>query len=334
MPLTMTKEMTSTELRELIGGAEALERDTFDPRVKGEFKFEDSKLSFELDDERYKVTPDAYTRLGQIAGIPKNYLIKTPHSLMVPHVNYHLRNSSATSLVMARTGETIQLFSKITSVPVSNSLLIDGVEAVMGEDLKVHHVSHDMFSTRFSLVNQAVDHEVKRGDIIRTGISVENSYALSTPLTVSAYVHRLVCTNGAISADNIFRMSRKVGGDDEYAGEWVANAITQAYDASEVEIERLRAMQEIRVQDHVSGALSSVFSEFGVPLQVRQEITDRMMDERVVSMYDLYNTITWMGSNSEASALDAAIANRLMQIGGRIARHPEVCGECHRVSGR
>jgi hypothetical protein len=326
----MTPTMSKDELTELMSPYGSTDTTVFDPRQKGDFQFNDGRMVFALNDREYLLTSAAYTKLGNLAGIPKSYLVKTPHEIMVPHVNYWLRNKGLAQMSMTATGDVIQFFHKGEAHPVPNEKIIDACEDTFGKDFEAWHVSHDWFRSQFSIMSDAFENAVAVGDVVRVGVSIDNSYAMQTPLKISTYIHRLVCTNGAISADNVFQLTRH-SGDDDSSDTWLRESITQAVNSADMEVERLRSLSNISVADHVSASLDSVFSEFGVPYTLRQEVMDQVMDNTVVSLYDLYNIITNVASHSPASINDPDLAARMMRIGGQIASHPEICDACHRV---
>lgn len=330
----VTKEMTIKELKETLAPAEHITRETFDPRA-GVCKFgldTDGMMRFFTPHRKqgFQLTEEAYTRFGQMVGIPGQYIKKTPHPIMVPHVNYWMANRGLAQITYAAEGGIIELFSKGALEPISNELVLSACEKTMGGKLKVYHFSHDFFSTVFSVVTEERQEQVKVGEVVRVGVTVENSYALTIPLTLSVYVHRLSCSNGSISATNVFRFSHK-GGDGDGTEDWVYQAVDDAWKVADAEVARLKAMTKIKLDDHLSDNMISIFSEFGVPLKVRDDITNMVVDQRAQTLFDLYNIITWMGSNDEAVLADSTVSNRLMRIGGRIAAHPDMCPHCHRV---
>ena len=257
-----------------------------------------------------------------------------PPSLTVPHLNYWLQNKGMAQLSLAAEevedqGNVVKLFSRGGIKPVSNDKILEAVSERWGNNLLVHHVSHDLFNTTFSVVSPDVQEEVAVGDAVRMGVTIDNSYALEHPLTVSAYIHRLICTNGMISADNVYRYSYT--GGSEGSDDWLKQVIDAAFDQADAEVERLRHLKETKFDGHLSDALGSVFAEFGVPVNVRSRITDMVMDTKVENLYDLLNTVTYVASNNEEILDDPRLVRRLMRIGGRMSAHPEICGECYRV---
>ncbi len=336
--MSVIKQMTTDQLREILTPAEAMTRITFDPRVTGlnGFVHEDGKVFLNVGDSHFDLTSDSYLHLGQMVGIPKAYNEKTPPSLTVDHMNYWMANKGLSQVSLAAEevegrGQVIKLFSRGAVQPVSNEQILEAVANRWGENLLVHHVSHDLFNTSFSVVSPDIQHEVAVGDAVRVGVTIDNSYALEHPLMISSYIHRLVCTNGAISTDNVYRYSYSAGGGGDGASDWLSEVIEEAFNQADAEVERLRRLKETKFNGHLSDALGGIYREFHVPTGVRKRITDRMMDTRIENLYDLYNAVTDIASNTEEILEDPRLTRRLMRIGGRIASHPEICGECFRV---
>jgi len=326
--------MAVADFRELINPAENFDRMTFDPRG-GDAKFrmsnEDRAMVFQVGSRDYRVTADSYLKLGKMVGVPEAYIKRTPHHLMLPHMNYWLQNKGISSISLASDDGVIKFFSQGQNNSVSNNMIIDIVADRIGDNMNVHHVNHDFFSTNYSLTSERFEDAVDVGDAVRVGVNIKNSYANLTPLTISAYIHRLICTNGAISADNVFRLSKFSSGDEDDDKDWVIDSVWAAFDQADAEIQRLKDMKNISVTNHLTDTLHGIYNEFGVPVRARNEITDYVIDHSVNTMYDVYNAITDIASNSELASNDSDLAYRLMSTGGRLSSHTEVCRECHRV---
>lgn len=349
MPLAVYKSMTIPELRETLATAEDMERLTFDPesgrgrmvmtKVQGA-----PKLRFAYGSHEYRMTSDAFLKFGQMLGIPAAYTEKTPLDLMVPHYNWHLQHSGkvkSVGLAVQRTpkakGQTqqeiIQAFVKNPKEAVlSNHQILDVAEEVLGDTMQARYVSHDVFRTCYSLATND-QHAVAVGDVVRSGITIRNSYTDYAPLDIASYIERLVCTNGATSPDHHHRYTRKIG---EGMLEWVQEVMEKAYlTAATVEVERVQKLQGISIERHIGEVLESVFAEYHVPSALMGRILSRIADADppVRTMYDLYNLLTWFGSNDEEVLQDVAISSALQRAGGQLAAHPEMCRACHRILG-
>jgi hypothetical protein len=342
----VVKTASMQELRDILANAEGLERYNFDPQTGvGRFVIkpetvevtdpqtgtvttrERNRIRFAYNDRDFGLNGDAYLRLGQMLGIPGAYIKKTPHALMVPHMNHWLQNGAVDHVGFAVSDNIIRLFSKGAVTPVSNYQVLDTLEEVAGRNLEAAHISTNLFGTSFSVVTDR-QAPIAKGDIVQTGVRIDNSYAGTSPLTIATYVHRLVCTNGAISVSDVHRYSRR---NDDTTPEWIRAALNEALEAADAEVERVKALRDIKFDGHMSDAMNSIFAEFGVPSALRTQVTNRTIDQGVDNLQDLYNIITDLASNDEAVLADASMSSRLMRVGGHIAANPEYCGECHRV---
>jgi len=325
--------MSVEELRELVSGNNSYTRTTFDPRDENARFFidDDGKMKFVIgSNDARSLTQDAYVKLGQMVGIPGAYTEKTPNIMMVPHMNYWLVNRGSAQITACSKEGTVELFSKGSVIPVRDDLIVDVVEEVFGKDLRVAHVSQDACRSSYSIVSAETTEPVRVGDMVQSGVSILNSYSRQFPTTIAAYIHVLSCTNGAVSTDNVFKMSMHGGSEEEYI-DWLKVAVQDAKDSIEEEVQRLQNMANTSISSHLSDNLESFFIEFGVPMSIREEIRSKVIDGRVTSLYDLYSIVTDVASNSEDVLENPVLSHRLMQVGGSMSAHPQFCEMCHRA---
>jgi len=363
---TMTKTMTIPEVRERIDRAENATIINFSPteeKVTSRFQLDaDGLMTFERKarDKRsqrregigeWLVSRDAYLAAGSFLGIPKAYVQRTPHELMIPHMNHWIANRGIQMIGMAAIDDQIEIFSrsKLDLIPMGR-ILDKTIEYTGGSeaDLSAHHVSHTMYDTTLSIVThedkEVIERAAKRGghvsmrEAVRTGVTIEYSHAQAHPLTFSTYVHTMLCTNGMISAESIFRQAANRDGSDDGSDDWMFDALKAALDAGDEEIERQGRLASINFDGHMSDALQGVYSEFSVPVNIRELVTERVVDVGARTLYDVLNAVTWVASNHPdvvgdggENEADPTLARKLMRIGGQVASHPEVCTNCHRV---
>lgn len=329
----VVKEMSVDALRELLAPAERLERTFLEPS-SGAFQLAVERgatgaeqLRVQAGSRTFRISSEAYGKLGRLVGIPVGYLSRTPVELMVPHVNHWLTSGKLAVLGYAVEDTTVRLVGKGLDTPISCLQVLDALEAVAGRELSAHHVVHNLYDTCFSITTSE-ERAVQPGDPVRSGITVETSYAGLVPLQISAYVHRLVCTNGAISSEHVYRHSHRLG---EGTTEWLRDVLALAVGAADREVERLRQMREVRLTGHLAESLESIFAEYSVPTRYREGLTEQVLNAPPETLYDLYNLITQVGSNDVDVLAQPQMARRLMRAGGRMAQHHELCNQCHRV---
>lgn len=286
------------------------------------------------------VPKEAWLKLGQRLKIPASYSEKVPVALMIPHVNHFfaLNDGQFTAFIQNDGGvPVVQHFSEGERRPISNIEILDVVDDVLKESLDVgaisySHVHHNLYDTTIN-VKLPVEQDmtsgtVRKGDIVAGGISLNTSFVMEHPLDVASYTERLICTNGAISTSNVFRLTRRYGGDPD---EWLREAIGMAFRGIDDEMRALRETQEVRIQGHVSNALQSIFTEFSVPTHVRELINQRVIDLPAETLYDVVQVITDVASNDEDIRANPALQRRLMQVGSNVTRHRDFCDSCHRI---
>jgi hypothetical protein len=339
--LGVVKSMTVDELLAKLAPAETMDQFAFEPKSDSKNIFEMRELDgrklmvFNYNGHPFRVRQQAYTKLGQYCGIPGAFLEKTPLDIMLPVYNYYVQNHDGV-LGFGVIGDRIQTFTRGPMNPVSNRLAIEIAADMMGGELQVSHVSSDMQRTTFSLLVKGQDTSsfARHGHdslnmAIATGVTFDNSYTMLDPIAISAYVEKLICTNGATSIDHVFRYAHR--DHAEGTEEWLRENIAAALAAANIELERVSELRKIEFDGHMSDALRSLFEEFNIPRKVRELISKRVIDQGSSNMGDLYDIITDIASNDPDVLIDPTISRRMMRIGGRMAANPAICGGCHRI---
>jgi hypothetical protein len=148
--------------------------------------------------------------------------------------------------------------------------------------------------------------DVKVGDAVALGLMASNSYDGSERLSVSAYVHRLACKNGMISASLFRRVAikherRNEGWEDDVLR--VLSALRHAELGLTRFAEAARALSgtkasPARLRDLRQGALSKL------PITLWGKTIDRMLIEEEHTLWGLLNAatnLTWHGERVSAS---------------------------------
>jgi len=141
-----------------------------------------------------------------------------------------------------------------------------------------------------------------------------------------------VCTNGAISTQNVMQFTRKEARGDR--DEWIREKVGTVYAAGAFEFDRIRSLQDVSLSDHTAETLDSTFSQFGIPQQVRGMIARRVINQPAPNMYGLWGHVTYVASNFARVVEDPFLARRLQTAAGHIVEHHLICRECHRLMPR
>lgn len=330
MPLTETSSVD--DLRAQLAPFEEAAFTTIDPH-DAEFSFEDNIVRFRAVGADWGISSLGYLAACQMYGIPRAYALKCPPELLVPHLNYFIRESPLTAATFTSSPASgiVDGFVPGEIEPVRFTTALDSVARRFGGDLIVHHSHVSREWVQFGVVTPD-EVAVSVGDPIRSGVMISGSFDFSRDIEVSAYTNRLVCTNGAVSTDYIFRQKRSEG-QAGLNSEWLEDALTAAFEARDNVIHRLATLQSRQLSgEGTSDYLNSVFEEFGVPAAVRPRVLGRIIDQGgIENGYDLWNAVTWVASHDPDLAQRPRQSLRLMGVAGEIERHPAMCDACHRV---
>ena len=108
---------------------------------------------------------------------------------------------------------------------IDNELVFDGMYPVLTRlqaKIESVNVSDDYFHLQATMPK--VEGEIRKGDVVRYGVTIRNSEVGRGALSVSPLIYRLVCTNGMVLADQIRRRAH-IGGsylDGLQDQSWVA----------------------------------------------------------------------------------------------------------------
>ena len=173
--------------------------------------------------------------LNQLCGkleIGTQYLRKclpVSQELVAHNLNFWINNSKEKEL-MLRTYDTAPInearaicsnrYKRIDNDVVANHSLNKLMD--LGLDIKYSHYDRDTLN--ITAVNQKLEGEVYKGDVVQSGITITNSEIGSGSLIIQPFIYRLVCTNGMVAPRYLNRFySRHVGkividasNDDQY----------------------------------------------------------------------------------------------------------------------
>jgi hypothetical protein len=153
------------------------------------------------------------------------------------------------------------------------------------------------------------------------------------PLEIAGYLLKQICTNGAVSTEASFRYQRRPGKEDPM--NWLSEMTSKVVAELDKVTEKYLATASVNVDNHVSEVVRSIYERYHVPLEAREYIDGRLINEGATSLQDVIDAITWVASHPEAGPVALAdnprLTRRLMAAGGAVSEHPSFCQACHRV---
>ncbi len=297
----------------------------------------------DIGDTPYKVSAEAYADLCGIAGVPSAYAGKVPLAMMIPHLNYLLeRNVGEVKAIYdpPKSDEqgNIKAFTKTNAILISPSMVLDSFEKglIVGhgvhEDLiewqePVVSLQHVVLSevAPFEYVPDLGDADEK----VKGGVYLSFSPICKEAFQLSAYVLRLVCSNGMTSPEVNFKWHRHNNVDDP--SEWLVAASTEAAKAAQGVTGKFFHTRDFVVAGHLADVMSSVCDRYHVPTAVRDMVSARLLNEGGNTLFDLVNAITYVASNVPEVVVNTKLREKLMMVAGALTEQPEICPSCHRL---
>jgi len=263
--------------------------------------------------------------LNQLCGkleIGTHYLRKclpVSQELVAHNLNFWINNSKEKEL-MLRTYDTAPInearalcsnrYKRIDNDVVANHSLNKLMD--LGLDIKYSYYDRDTLN--ITAVNQKLEGEVYKGDVVQSGITITNSEIGSGSLIIQPFIYRLVCTNGMVAPRYLNRFySRHVGKividttkDDQYIT--IIDKMQKQIDlvnSEDVWTESFQGLLQSRKQKVNSHQIVELAKRHGVTESERADIFGRLNqyvgDTFTTSKYELANAITNLGNDEDKS---------------------------------
>jgi hypothetical protein len=295
--------------------------------------------------DRLVLADSAWDYAFKVAGIRQAGLERFRRELVVPLIDeaFHQTESELKAVVK---DDAIVAFTQAKAEAMDPNKLLRLMEKGVGgrDKIKGYQVYVDWTRTYLTLVGSD---EMKMGvarndagkkvkDLYLYGASASASLlgldlpSKNYPLDISGWSHRLICTNGLISAQNVMNFTRKDAKDQD-RDEWIVDRTGQVYAAGATDFDRLKALRDIPLSNHTAETLDSIFGEFGIPTKVRSLIASRHMNEPAQNMLELLNHMTYVASNYAAVVDDPLLQRRMQQAAGSVIQHHSLCNSCFQL---
>lgn len=213
----------------------------------------DGKLQLDLADnaqEHFEVKHNAHRQIADWAKIPAAYYDRMPTDLRAVNVNHWLNNEPGQRMVRTLDGQVRAFMSDRYRV-LDNFDLATAILPILQEVPDMDVISTELTENRMYIkaLFPRIEREVKRGDVVQSGVVISNSEVGKGSLRVEPLVYRLVCLNGMIS--NISQKKYHIG---KAAGE--ADAAMEIYRDETLQADD-RAFW-LKVQDTVRASVDHV----------------------------------------------------------------------------
>jgi len=296
--------------------------------VKGTQLVEDDGLRLQHGKRSYSLSNVAMGSLMKSVNLPSTlyHKISDYPDLVAYIVNYFASRNNIVKKMFVRDGLVLG-FTSPDQFVIPNAQIIENLDKNIPEIRFDQLYEYPKGVANFHcFTGNGNKFEVAKDDYFKYGVKVSNSPIGLVRPTVGAYAVRLVCTNGAVSVDDIWHAPGK------YEPGWLQSSIKSAKKVSTNFFEKIKALNGAKIdREHLDEVLESIYGDLSVPLGVRDYITRRVMKHGAENMYDLFNHITYIGSHYSVARENPRLISRLMDVGGAMVNHNETCPTCHHL---
>lgn len=194
--LAMELERQSTAKKDFIASTAALEMTN-----TGELALE-SNTTF----DEFPITDHAHSQIAARLDIPAKYYNRMRSgapALLAANVNDWFHSNPERRMIRTLNGQARAFLSdryhRLDNFDLAEAVL--PILAEMGEGIRI--VSTELTDSRMyiKVINERLELEVKKGDVVQAGIAISNSEVGLGALKVEPLIYRLVCENGMIAQD-------------------------------------------------------------------------------------------------------------------------------------
>ena len=202
----MQTEMTLGRAYDLVDhmSAECVDRNVDVPSI--EF---DSLELMRISGEVHALRPVAQRSMSARLGIPYQYLARCPQEIQAQNLNHWIKLEKHEQLFFRFDGNDVRAIFTPRYVPVDNFEVFERLDALgYSPDTKIQCFLDQEFMA-LSIPDGKKSFDIN-GDKFTPGISISNSEVGLASLSISAFVLRLICTNGLISKSDVSASYRHV----------------------------------------------------------------------------------------------------------------------------
>ena len=261
----------------------------------------------------------------------KNKIENHP-KLLSHNLNYMINKSGGEIRALCR-GNNIIGFNNPGYTIISNDQVLKSLENVFGDNLLIDKYSIE--SSGKLNINISNDDKVEKfkaakDDYFQAGVHLVNSPFTNEQTAIEGYLLRLVCTNGSIDNDVVYKAPRRVGDD---SNSWLRSSIKEGIRSAGKLFKGIKKLQSKEIKgDHVT-FMSNLFEQLEIPEDMQNKILRRVGNKGIDNMYDVFNHLTYVASHDKEIRSDATLRNKLMRLSSHYVHHIDaVCGSCSRPS--
>jgi hypothetical protein len=299
-----------TTLGEVSDRVDAMNKDCHDALVDVPAISFESLETMKIGDERHTLRTVAQRSIAWRLGIPYNYLAKCPQELQAEQMNHWIKHEKREKLFLRFDKNDCRAVFTPRYKPVDNFEVIARLDE-MGytPDTKVQFSLDGEFML-LSIPDGRRQFKIN-GDKMTPGISISNSEVGLASLSVSAYLLRIVCSNGMISKTEISASYRHVSTK-------ILTQLPQVFEKVADGLGRQKERLKISLESPVADPLATIErfnKQFALGEREKEAVAWAWPQEAGETMFNVVNTYTRAAAMER---LPAESSFRLQRVGGEI----------------
>ena len=308
----MNKELTLKNLGDVEHHVKALTKNYYDDFIPVKSLKFDSFNTVRIDGEPHTLRPMAKRGIAFRLGIPSSYLDKCSKELQSSNMNYWIKHEKNEELFFRFDAEdNVRTVFSPRYVPLDNRHIIKNLYT-LGFDKKenVRAIIDDDFMS-LSIFDDKSSFKIN-GDQMRNGYCFSNSETGLASFSLSAYVMRLVCSNGLISRKNVSLAKFP------HVSEKTLSKIPALLEETSRELTIQKKSFELSTKSPVNDPISTIKSfnrQFKLNEAERNAVEWAYPFEEGSTMFSVINVYT---KSAQYQELTAAQSHNLKQVGGQI----------------
>jgi hypothetical protein len=299
-----------TELQEVFDRVDTMSRHCTDKFIDvNEVSF-DTLDSVTIGNETHKLRPIAQRSIAYRLTIPYQYLVRCPAHIQALNMNHWIEKEKNDQLFFRFKGDAVRAIFTPKYKPVDNFEVLERLDSLgYKPDTEVQcHLDDEFMSLNIPDGKRSFS---VHGDRMTPGIAIANSEVGLSSLSVSAFVLRLVCTNGLIAKTEIKASYRHVS--TRILEEFPRVVSDIAYKLED-QRDKFLISHETPVDNPLS-TIDSLSKQFGLKEEEREAVTWAMEYEEGDTMFAIINTYT---RAAQFPGLRAESSYNLQKVAGNI----------------
>jgi len=283
-----------------------------------------------------------FSSLCKLTGIPTSYTSRVPKELLFPHLSYWLSQEGGMRVkILLKPGQVcdsdgrliILSVGDVSAVYIPPSRVFSWLDSVLGDsyqiegfidkDVSWNSVSFGVVHPDYKFELEGVSPEV--GDILYGGLKLKYSVFGKLRFIVATFLLTLVCLNGMISANELYRAKQLSSIED--LEQWFLASAEEGIAALSKEVERVHELTKIKISpEEIAPYLIALFERYKISKSLREFILSKAMVRSPSTLYELMNIVTEVAHETEKQKDVFA----LQSLGGQVVENSYRCSTCHR----